>query len=160
MKRLTLTYRGETIVSDTFNMRAWRTMRAMRLIAPAGDAVLAVTAAALEGVIVLFDGTALTEDVLRHSTDIDAAELEAASGLVIEWFLSAAPKPGGAQMVGRPPSDSVLALYHDLLFTHGILPGQVDREDPFLLFDVLGADMGDAVDARQIPDEYKTFYGL
>ena len=158
-KRLTLTYRNKVIVSDAFNFKAYRAVRAS-LAARFGDALTASDSAALEGVIALFDGSALTEDTLRHSTDVDPDELAAAERKILDWFFAVNPPARKFRAIGRPPEDVVLALYNTMLTRFNRLPAEVDMEDPQLLLDVLAADTGDAVSEEQIPAGCGIFYGL
>lgn len=145
------------MISDAFNFKAYRLMFG-KLSKMDEITREALDAAALDGVIALFDGSPLTEDALRRGHGIDKVELMKACDKVISWYLSVKPRPNNARMVGTLPDDPILHLYNTLLRHH--LPSELDKQDPQLMFDVMAVKSGDAVSADNIPDAYKVFYGL
>ena len=156
MKRLKLKYNGKYILSDIFNMKA---VRVMHDILDSGEITRElIDTAATSGVIAMFDGTEITEDIIVGWRGLDASELSLARYKVKEWFDGFLSRSRDENMVGTPPPKPVLSFYKSLLDRH--LPSEIDKQDPQLLFDVMAADKGDSISANEIPDDMKIYYGL
>lgn len=107
--------------------------------------------AALEGVANLFERD--TDELLQW----DARELSHAMDRVKLWFSRARNRlsgQGGSRMVAGHP---LLSMYQALLEAHGILPSELDRQDPETFFSVLCQR---AVSERDIPPHIRELYGL
>ena len=114
--------------------------------------------AATQGLIAMFDGTELTEDVfIKGWRKLDEQELSDALNKIINWYTSVKPHKTN-ETIGELPDDPVLSLYHSLLSSH--LPSEIDKQDPQLLLDVMNAESSSAVSADDIPDDLKVYYGL
>ena len=155
MKRLKLKYNGKYILSDIFNMKA---VRVMHDILDSGEiARELIDTAATSGVIAMFDGTEITEDVIVGWRGLDESELSLARYKAWEWFDDFLSR-SRENIVGTPPPKPVLSFYESLLDRH--LPSEVDKQDPHLLFDVMSATKGNSINANEIPDDMKIYYGL
>jgi len=158
MRRLNITYQGKSVLSDIFNFKAYRIM---------SDSINGeltpdmLEDAALRGIIAMYDGTEITEDILTsgwvHSGVINTKELTDAIDKVLLWFISVKPAKN-PQIIGEPPENPILSLYKSLLEHH--LPSKIDKQDPQLLFDVMSAKKSDTSSADDISDDAKEYYGL
>jgi hypothetical protein len=109
------------------------------------------------GVIAMFDGTELTEEVLlKEWNDIDLDALADAQNKVLYWYHSVRV-PAKTQTIGETPDNPIMHLYNSLLESH--LPSEIDKQDPQLLFDVLHAKKSDTTSADEIHDSVKDYYG-
>jgi len=159
MKRLTLVYNGKEVVSNPFSMGAFRavfdTLMGAEELTPG-----VIDTAAFEGVIRLFDGTELTEEIIRRGDGIDASGLLNACALIISWYRVVAVNPGNREYMGESPKTPILSLYKQLLKEHDILPDEIERQDPQLFFSVMNAEDFEKPDPSlfsEIPDEYRAF---
>ena len=155
MKRLKLTYKGNEIVSDIFNFKAFRMMYD---ILYAEVTIASLDEAALVGVIAMFDGTVITEDVIRYGLrDLHEDELLNALNKVINWFNSVTTHNDG-EVLGQSSRTPILSLYNSMLSQH--LPSEIDKQEPQLLLDVMAADVDDTIRADDIPEDIRVCYGL
>ncbi|MCL2080235.1 MAG: hypothetical protein FWH17_10455 [Oscillospiraceae bacterium] len=159
MKRVKLIYNGKEIISDSFNMKAYRVM--YDTAAKGNFTPGLLDDMALKGIIAMFDGTPITEDLLTNNwREFDETELDAALLKVYGWFFAVRPQGGVTKFEGTPPKDPILSIYKRLLRDHGITPSEVDEQDPQLLFDVFGADMGEQISFDDMSNEERELYGL
>ena len=160
MKRLTLTFKGNEIISEIFNMKAWR---AMFKVMTGEFTEYTLDDAALIGVIAMFDGTPITEKVLKSGwRALDENELSEALEKVYKWFEEVKPNrklDEKSIIVGEIPDDPVLNIYHNLLRLH-LLPSEVDKQEPQLLFDLYFSGNNESDQEEEIPEELKLYYGL
>ena len=157
MKRLVLEYKGVETVSNPFSMGVYRIM----YDALDGAETLteaALDAAALEGVAAMFDGTAITRDALRAGGGIDGDAIFLACVKTLAWYRGVNARGGEALPSALQEGNPIHALYK--AFIPHKLPGELDKEDPQLLFDVLAAETRPSASADDIPDDLKVFYGL
>jgi hypothetical protein len=155
MKRLKITYRGKEIISDIFNFKAFRVMTG-HLTGELSQEKL--DSAAMLGVIAMFDGTELTEDVLlKEWNNLDLDALTDALNKVSNWYTSV-KLPDKKQAIGETPDNPVIQLYHSLVDHH--LPSEIDKQDPQLLIDVMHAKKSDTTSVDDIPESVKGYYGL
>lgn len=155
MKRLTLTYQGRKIVSDVFNMKAYRLM----YDALSGDGLNAafLDSAAVIGLAAIFDGTELTEDVLMSGAGIDGGELIKACGTVMSWHSEITKKHLKKSEKAEPQQGHpVLSLYKSLLGRH--LPDELDRQPAELFFDVMFTENNDPGFANDMPESQRDLY--
>ena len=155
MNRLKITYRGKEILSDIFNFKAFRIMSEHfggELTKEQLDSV------AMLGVIAMFDGSELTEDVLlKEWQNIDLDSLNVALDKVLSWY-SSVSFPENNQIIGEIPDNPVIHLYSNLI--DRFLPSEIDKQDPQLLLDAINAKKSDTTSADEIPDSAKPYYGL
>ena len=149
MKRLTLAYKGKVIVSGAFNMGAYRVVFDA-LTGAAGFSAEMVDAAALEGVIAMYDGTELTEGVIRGAKGLDGKELMSNCAVLMQWFHAVKVRADSPPTTGTMPDKPLLSVYSTLLKLYSILPSEVDKQDPQLLFDVMATEPPQSAD----PDLY------
>lgn len=154
IKKIVITHAGREYVSTPFNFKAFRRMYRM-LEQKEKITQVEADAAGLEGLIALFELTPLTMEILN---EVDAQQVMTASETVFSWFQAVEIKKSSKQLVGTPPEDPILAIYHGFLRSH--LPSELDKQDPQLLFDIFATDTGDAIDANEIPNGYQEMYGL
>jgi len=152
MNRLKLTYKGNVILSNAFNMMAWRVMYDAL---SAGVTPINVDIATTTGMVAMFDGTMITADVITGWRELNSEELRQARDAIIDWYMDV--KPHNAEIIGDVPERPILSLYHSLLSNH--LPSEIDKQDPQLLFDVAYAKPTKTVKADNIPEAYKILYG-
>ena len=146
------------ILSDIYNFKAYRIMADLIK----GDLTTEVLEdAAMQGIIAMFDGTDLTEDILLSGwtqlDKINSKELTTAIDKVITWFISTKPAET-PQIIGELPENPILSLYNTLLENH--LPSEIDKQDPQLLFDVINAKKTDTSSVDDVPEDVRELYGL
>ncbi len=143
MKPKTLTLDGKT--SRSFDMRCYRAMSAAGKTGDAMDM-------ALVGIAELFDID--ITDLLHVKPKILIPLIDT----VNRWFREAAsaikPATGGSTML---EGDPIMAMYADLLRHSGILPDEIDRQDPALFYAVVTERH---ITEKDIPPDLRALNGL
>ena len=114
--------------------------------------------AALLGLSNLFAYTAHGESVIFS---FDAKTLLPAVEQILKLFFSvkSAKKSKTSEVVGGA-GHPIRSLYNSLLKNHGLLPSEIDRQDPVLLYLILTETYDPGVSADDIPASVLEFYGL
>lgn len=147
-KTITTTVGGLQRTSRPFDMECYRTMY---------DAVChgLDDLAALAGLCNL---TGCTEEEL---ISIEAADLSKALDAIKSWYRAVRVAPGQqAERIGGAEGHPIRMLYQSLLKHHGLLPGDIDRQDPEFLYLVLTEDHQAAVPVDKIPASLRVMYGV
>ena len=153
MKRLKITYQGRVIVSDIFNMKAYRMIsRALDMGVYDFDTI------AVQGIIAMFEGTEIDEDVLITDwKNFYLNEYDHALNKVIEWY-NGITVPESNQPSEKSQHDSIIGLYNFLLSSH--LPSEIDKQDPQMLIDVLYAESNEPPDPSKLTEDQKFRLGI
>ena len=94
-------------------------------------------------------------------SQIPADELAKAADALTVLFLSV--KASGTPqktMAVEPEGHPVRKLYKSLLQAHGILPSDVDRQDPIFLYQMITEEHTDGVAAADVPAVFRPFLGM
>ena len=114
--------------------------------------------AALLGLANLFAYTDHGESIILS---FDAKTLLPAVNQILDLFFSvkSAENSVAPQTIGRE-GHPIRSLYNSLLKNHGILPSDLDRQDPVLLYLILTEDYASGVSVDEIPASLRDFYGF
>ncbi len=157
MKPKTLTLDGKT--SRPFDMRCYRAMSAAYKNGNSPE--IEVPFAGVADLLEMDDA-----DLLREPPKKLAALMKTVNMWYYEAVKAIQPGNSGNTILDGDP---VLAMYGELLRHSGILPDEIDRQDPVLFFSVIterhtvtqkvAANAGE-LNPDDIPPELRAFYGL
>ena len=150
-KTITLAFEGRTLRSRPFDMECYRVMYD-------GMAAGRSDAAAFAGLVNIMKGQGI-EDIGLLS--LPSEQLAAVVDTLTGWYFAvrAAPNAVSRRMLGGG-GHPIRMLYQNLLKNHGLLPDEIDRQDPEFLYVILTEEHQEAVPADSIPDGLRVFYGL
>ena len=110
--------------------------------------------AAIAGFFDIFDGI-LPENAVKEAPpdEIDAAQL-----MLLCLYRDVKSEGKGKQTLGG--GHPVRGLYKGLLDAHGLMPDEIDRQDPKFLFQILSGETERAVDVDAMPPGVRKYYGF
>jgi hypothetical protein len=99
---------------------------------------------------------------ISEVTDCDTNELMRAINALKIWYRDTclAASHGGTKTRQINDAHPVLSLYQSMLLNSGVLPGDLDRQDPILLYKILTEKKVEIFDPDKIPKDMRPYYGL